>query len=561
MCYIQIKIFYVIDKMKKIIFALSYFLLVLSLNNVKADELSDLLKIEDTNTVENRLFKANCSQKDAFIKCSIQPENNIYLYKDSIKPESSEAIIANVSLPKGISHEDSQGIKQIYKTPFEIEITITNAKAFDTVVISAQGCDSSGICYAPATYKYAIEKDISAPSLINNEDNVLFSKSDNFALILLLALIFGAALDLTPCSLPLLSIYSATILGSHSTKKDAFINNAAYIVSLALGYSFIGIIFSFIGVSAHGFLQHPVTCIVLSLILLVLALHTLDLLRLPNLPTFNSKIQNGLAMLKNGSVKKAVVMGLLSALFTTPCTSAPLTGALIYVMTTNSIVLGSLIFFAIGLGMGLPLIIIGLFGSKALNIFKSRTSIIKKLLSLPLIITALFVSRHLLGEYSQIASICVYSICLFTMVTLLLNTKNKILKISLSSIALAACFAIGYYFENSVNVHKTSFEQIYSIEDLEKYKGEKIYLTVSASWCANCHQLDDELYSTNEFKTLLKDYRLLRYDFTDPNSDSSVKFSTHFNMLGVPYSTFIDENLNTLKSYQGLISIEDLKKR
>lgn len=547
------------DKMKKIIFALFYFLLAISLNNVKADELSDLLAIDDSKKVENKLFTASCSQDNNLIKCTVSPDKNIYIYKDSIKTESTDAFVGNVTLPEGVSHEDSQGIKQIYNFPFEIEISIAKAKAFDSVVLSAQGCDNNGICYAPASYKYVIEKDITATSFSNNTDNVLFSKNDSFALILLLALIFGAALDLTPCSLPLLSIYSATILGSHSSKKDAFINNAAYIISLALGYSIIGIIFSFIGVSAHGFLQHPVTCVVLSIILLALALHTLDLLRLPNIPTFNSKIQNSLALLKNGSVKKAVVMGLLSALFTTPCTSAPLTGALIYVMTTNSIVFGSLIFFAIGLGMGLPLIIIGLFGSKALNVFKSRTSIIKKLLSLPLIITALFVSRHLLGEYSKIASICVYSISLFTLVTLLLNKKNKFLKISLSSIALVCCFVTGYYFENSVGTHKLNFEQIYSIEDLEKYKGEKIFLTVSASWCANCHQLDDELYSTDEFLNLVKGYRLLRYDFSDPNSAESKKLGNRFNMLGVPYAAFIDENLNELKTYQGLISIDDLK--
>lgn len=544
--------------MKKILFVAFNFLLALSFNFSYADELSDLLNIEDTKKVENSTFKAFCSQNESLIKCSIIPNENIYLYKDSIKAQSSQSVISNIILPNGKLHEDSQGVKQIYSEPFEIEMTIVQAKAFDSVLLTAQGCDNNGICYAPATYKYVIEKEVTAP-LKGNKDNLLFSKNDSFAIILLLAVIFGAALDLTPCSLPLLSIYSATIFGTHSSKKDAFINNTAYIVSLAFGYSIIGILFSFIGVSAHGFLQHPVTCVILSVILILLALHTLDLLRLPALPSFNSKLQNNLSLLKNGTVKKAVAMGLLSALFTTPCTSAPLTGALIYIMTTNSIVSGALIFFAIGLGMGLPLIIIGLFGSRALNVFKSRTSIIKKLLSLPLIITALFVSRHLLGEFSELASITVYSICLFTMITLLLNKKNKVLKISIATLALVTCFVTGYYFENSKNKESLAFEQIYSVDDLNKYKGEKIFLTVSASWCANCHQLDDELYSTKEFISLLKDYRMLRYDFSDPNSESSLKFSTRFDMLGVPYAAFIDENLNVVKSFQGQISIEDLR--
>lgn len=546
--------------MKKILFVAFNFLLALSFNFSYADELSDLLNIEDTKKVENSTFKTFCSQNESLIKCSIVPNKNIYLYKDSIKAQSSQSVISNIILPNGKLHEDSQGVKQIYSEPFEIEITIAQAKAFDSVLLTAQGCDNNGICYAPATYKYVIEKEVTAP-LKGNKDNLLFSKDDSFAIILLLAVIFGAALDLTPCSLPLLSIYSATILGTHSSKKDAFINNTAYIVSLAFGYSIIGIVFSFIGVSAHGFLQHPVICVILSVILILLALHTLDLLKLPALPSLNSKLQNNLSLLKNGTVKKAVAMGLLSALFTTPCTSAPLTGALIYIMTTNSIVSGALIFFAIGIGMGLPLIIIGLFGSRALNVFKSRTSIIKKLLSLPLIITALFVSRHLLGEFSELASITVYSICLFTMITLLLNKKNKVLKISIATLALVTCFVTGYYFENSKNKESLVFEQIYSVDDLNKYKGEKIFLTVSASWCANCHQLDDELYSTTEFISLLKDYRMLRYDFSDPNSESSLKFSTRFDMLGVPYAAFIDENLNVVKSFQGQISIEDLSLR
>lgn len=178
------------DKMKKFIFALFYFFIAMSLNNVKADELSDLLTIEDSKKVENQLFAANCSQNNDLIKCTISPDKNIYIYKDSIKTESTDAIVGNVILPKGVPHEDSQGIKQIYNAPFEIEISIAKAKAFDSVILSAQGCDNSGICYAPASYKYVIEKDISATSFSNNSDNVLFSKNDSFALILLLALIF-----------------------------------------------------------------------------------------------------------------------------------------------------------------------------------------------------------------------------------------------------------------------------------------------------------------------------------------------------------------------------------
>ena len=86
------------DKMKKIIFALFYFLLAISLNNIKADELSDLLAIDDSKKVENKLFTASCSQDNNLIKCTVSPDKNIYIYKDSIKTESTSSTIAKLSV-------------------------------------------------------------------------------------------------------------------------------------------------------------------------------------------------------------------------------------------------------------------------------------------------------------------------------------------------------------------------------------------------------------------------------------------------------------------------------
>lgn len=375
--------------------------------------------------------------------------------------------------------------------------------------------------------------------------------------MLLLALLLGAALDLTPCVFPMLTIYSATILGREFVSKAHSIRlNGSYLTGLALTYCIAGIIFSVIGVAAHAFLQHPVSVIVMAAALVVFALDCMGIITLKVPLLFNNKLQNKINAQKEGTATKAFIFGALSALITTPCTSVPLAGALIYVMNTNSLLKGSLLFLAIGIGMGLPLVLIGFFGNKFLSTFKGKGQIIRNLLAIPLLIAAVYVTEHLYQEYAAYVKSLVYAFC----ASYLIYTLKDLLKLKApATICVLVFILLSNIFYKMTETVEVPFTDIENVSMLENYKGKKVLLTIGADWCSNCHALDRQLYATDEFKKAMENVVLLRYDFTNPDSQASKDAALKFRLVGVPFAAVIDEDQNVVKTFTGGVSLEEIK--
>ena len=489
------------------------------------------------------------------------------------------------SIPDGTSHTDLNGTTSIIDTSFDVEITVKRALKGDSVYLFYRGCDSAGICYPEQKIIFAITKDVentnagssdkedrkeetdsevsfnsdtlknhnriensSEPKHKSSGEAFALTSSatgnsqdqrslDNFILILFLCLIFGAALDLTPCVLPMLSIYSATILGGRfENTAHAFKQNLSYLLGLALTYCVLGLIFAQVGVAAHGVLQHPLSLIVMASLLLIFAFDCMGAIHLKVPSCLNAKLEKTISRQKSGTLKKAFVFGALSALIATPCTSAPLAGALIYVISTNSIVKGMLMFLFIGIGMGVPLLIIGTFGSRFLNIFRGKSNVVKNLLAIPLILGSYFIVKHLFGALDVYIEPFVYALC------------------TAYAVVLFSCI---FFIAGTTQKLPFTYEQSY--ESLSPYKGQKILITVSADWCSNCHELDKKLYSTSEFKEATKDLKLIRFDFTKPDTDDNLKLAKKLAIVGVPFVALIDEKGKIKGSYTGDVSLSELK--
>ncbi|MGN0902459.1 MAG: thioredoxin family protein, partial [Succinivibrio sp.] len=262
----------------------------------------------------------------------------------------------------------------------------------------------------------------------------------------------------------------------------------------------------------------------------------------------------------NGTFKKSVFFGCCSALFTTPCTSAPLAGALIYVINSNSYTKGAILFFAIGLGMGIPLLLIGLFGGKVLNTFRSKTLIIKKLFALPLIAGAYMVVRHLTNNYTFIADLTVIALLSGIAVYICIPVKSLLKKGLMSLVTALVIVLAGVNFYKVKNEDTTSpFRELLSIEQLNDFKGQKILVTVSASWCSNCHELDSTVYKSREFAQMSRDYALVRFDFSEPSSELGEDLIDKFNLMGVPFLAVINEDGTIVSRKTGLVSLEELE--
>ena len=591
----------------------------LTSNAASADDSFDaLFNIPEVKT-ENQIvatvpFTSTCAYDEpAKIKCKLNLKAGSYIYKDSVQVVSSDAKAILSSIPDGIEHTDLNGNNKIIDQSFEVKITLLKASKENVISLLYRGCDSAGICYPEQKTNFVITKDVdagkdkllnagnsnkaestdnsSASNLTGNvseqtytpenktdrilsstgamalsatdnnnaqNQHSLFNKSDSFLLILFLCLIFGAALDLTPCVLPMLSIYSATILGGRfESTAHAFKQNLSYLLGLALTYCVLGLIFAQVGVAAHGVLQHPLSLIVMASLLLIFAFDCMGAIHLKVPSCLNAKLEKTISKQKSGTLKKAFVFGSLSALIATPCTSAPLAGALIYVISTNSIVKGMLMFLFIGIGMGVPLLIIGTFGSRFLNIFRGKSNVVKNLLAIPLILGSYFIVKHLFGALDVYIEPFVYALCTAYAVGILLHSRK--LSIILTS-SLATFFVIfSCIFFIAENTQKLPFTYEQSYENLSSYKGQKVLITVSADWCSNCHELDKTIYATGEFKEATKDLKLLRFDFTKPDTDDNLKLAKKLSIVGVPFVALIDENGKVKGSFTGNVTLSELK--
>lgn len=530
------------------------------------DAFSSLLNTtkEQATVQTEKPFLAKCEasiDNTEVIDCSIHIKDHAFIYKDSIKVNTKQGIINIESLPEGILHKDLNGTSEIYKNLVLVKVNLINVKQGETLTLTYQGCDSNGICFSPDSYEYTINKTISTNALNNqnHSNNELFKQTDNFIIIMLLCLVFGAALDLTPCVLPMLSIYSATILGTkYVNAKGKIKQNLSYIAGLSLTYCVLGLIFAQIGVAAHSVLQHPISIIVLSVLLLVFAFDCAGIIKIKIPMLFNNSLQIAINKQKEGTLAKAFVFGSLSALITTPCTSAPLAGALVYIMTSNSIAKGVLMFLAIGLGMGLPLLLIGTYGSKFLSKFKNHVNQIRHLFAIPLLLGAYYICRHLFGSANIYIEPIVYALCFSYFLGVMLKNKKiaSIMMVSLLSFAIVYSL---FSENNQENKALPNFTKLIEFDSLKKFYGTPTLITVSADWCTNCHELDDTLYSSKEFLKLTKGIDRVRFDFTNPNSKRNIKLTQKLNIIGVPFMALLNEKGQIVGSYTGLIDIEKIK--
>ncbi len=523
---------------------------------------------------ENSLpFKTTILQSaDNELTVSFKITEGAYIYKDSLKFES-QALFKYPDLPKAQSHTDSTGTHLVYNDSFDIQIQIQNCTLNDRFTASYQGCDEKGICYPPQSQSIALDNiKIAAATasgegitLLADKENAAFSDSiysANLALSLLTCLILGMALNLTPCVLPMLSIYSAMLLGSARSFRHTLMTNLAYLSGLSCTFTLIGLLFAAAGSHAQALLQSPPAKILMAALFVVFALDCAEIITL-KIPQFlNARIESTVASQKRGTLKQALIFGALSALIATPCTSAPLVGALIYITQLGDLVRGTLMFLCIGIGLGVPLILLGLFGSRILPKPGPLSVLIKKCLAVPLILAGWYFVSHLISARAALAVETALAfflasyllLCLFSYKGIKLKATSLIVMLTLSSAAAYSYYRLVAYEETIL-----PFTEIKSTEELDKYKGHKVLVTFSADWCHNCHALDKDLYATEAFKKTFAEYRLLRFDMTDISSSDSLKFTDKFKIIGVPFVLLLNEQGNVVGSYGGILSLEQLK--
>lgn len=563
--------------------------LTCALRSATADDLDYLFELPELSSSENAQARLINSQRQPFspvyeisersLTITIQISDGAYIYRDSLKLNAPQATLRLEDLPAGVMHEDFQGESEVYFQQVVIKATILSSEPGDLAVLHYQGCDSQGICYPPAVFSINlpqhqgllteiaghVEQTIEDPDTAALDDNGLFSAkrmAGSLPLTLAVALLLGIGLDLTPCVLPMLSIFSAFIMGSgRCSFRRALLLNLSYLLGLAFTYTLIGLAFSQLGVLTHAYLQNPYVLLGCSALFLLFALDCAGLIKFDLPFAMSNWVSGAMQSRERGTVGAAALFGALSALLCTPCTSAPLAGALLYVLQTGDILRGTLLFLFIGLGMGLPLFCIGLFGAKFLPRHSELSVLIRRLMAVPLFMAAYLISNHLLGSWRYTVGLAFWGLLAGYAVFCLLDyfkMKSLLIKgwVAICLAAATAFVASALTFSPHTAPGFTVLEKEF---DLNAYRGRPVIVTFAADWCVNCHQMDLEIYGTRTYAALSSGVPTVRFDFTDPDNYYNEELARQFKVVGVPYALLLNKHGEVVDTVAGFAGFDEIK--
>ncbi len=528
------------------------------------------------------------------IRLSWHIAEGYYLYRDKIKitPLSPKHLaLDDVQLPKGaLKNDEIFGQTVVYYADLELIQHITPPLTGSDNIqlnIAFQGCADIGVCYPPMSKKIQLSLPTSAESApisspyISEQSQLAQSLSSNA--LWLTSLIFlgsGILLALTPCVFPMIPILSGIIIGhgkNLSTQK-AFYLSLSYVLASAVTYAVFGVLAGLFGSNLQASFQNPwiITAFSFIFILLALSMFGLYQLQLPN--AVQSKLSQLSRHQKHGSLLGSAIMGALSTLIVGPCVAAPLAGVLIYIGQTGDAVLGAFALFSLGLGMGIPLIIIGMSAGRLLPKAGHWMEPIKYLFGVILIALAIWLMERILPDAVVLVLwACLLIICavylkvidrlpynasgwqrLFKGIGTILFIYGIILILGAASGGSSLLKPLSTFNLGQVSIAQKptlAFQQINTLNDLRESlatarKDHKtVMLDFYADWCISCKEMDAFTFSDPQVRQALSDILLLQIDVT-ANNDNDREFLKKFSLIGPPAILFFDEHAKELTQHR-----------
>ena len=520
------------------------------------------------------------------VRWSVTPGH--YLYQGKLKFSVIEPMgvsLGDPVLPKGkAEHDEYFGDIVTYNNNFDVKIPLLGSADSVTVNVKYQGCSKlTGICYPPQTKSQtinlasaqAVMQSATTPTKISEQDGIVEKMlSGGFLAILFSFFLAGIALTFTPCVFPMIPILSGIIAGQgsdNSTRKSFFLS-LAYVLAMAFTYAVVGVIAALSGENLQVALQNPwvIGAFAGLFVLLSLAMFGFYELQMP------ASVQEKLSSISNsqsgGSMMNAAIMGLLSALIVGPCVTAPLIGALIYISQTKDVVLGGLSLFALGLGMGVPLMIIGTSAGKILPKAGAWMDNVKAGFGIMMLALAIWMLERVVSM--QIVVLLSGILAVFTAIYMgALDALNEassgwkrffkasglVVLLYGAMLLFGAASGNGSLFHplkgsfsgggsaQSVAEQGLVFQQVKGIEGLEsalaqaKQQNKTVMLDFYADWCISCKEMEHGTFTDSGVIESLKNTVLLQADVT-PNDDKDKALLKKFALFGPPGILFFDKS-------------------
>ena len=497
-----------------------------------------------------------------------QITDQYYLYKKRFKFDGLDAALTPV-LPQGQEHSDEFfGATQVYRDSLELLIP---AGASGQVKVSWQGCADAGLCYPPQSQTVDLGGTQPAAEQGQAQDQSLASSLQQRSLGWSLLLFFGLGLLLafTPCSLPMLPILAGLVVGSGASPGRGFAVAGSYVISMALVYASLGVLAALLGANLQALLQQPWLLGSFAALFVLLALPMFGFFELQLPGALRDRLESAGRGRKGGSLIGAGVLGALSGLLVGPCMTAPLAGALLYIAQSGNAVQGGLVLFTLGVGIGMPLLLLVTVGSRFLPKPGAWMNLMKGLFGFLFLGTALLLVRPVLDESLWLALWGVLLLivagslwqqaqqflrvkALFAPLGLLAGLWGSLMLIGAAGGSTDPWQPLQVYSAKTVagSPSQTAHDAFITVNnpaDFErelaaaKAQGQWVMLDYYADWCVSCKVMEKKVFGQPQVMQALNGVRLLRLDVTD-DTVASRDLLSRYQVPGPPTFIWIGPN-------------------
>ena len=553
-------------------------------------------------------FKFSATERPGEIEVRYKVADGYYMYRErfAFAAKGDGATLGPAQLPAGKVHFDQTFNKDVetYRGNVVIRIPVKQASGPFDLAVTSQGCADQGICYPPMERVYHVSgaalhaADASAPPIrsdISASDVPWYERATNadyaqsllegggFLAIIGLYFAAGVVLSLLPCSYPMIPILSAIIIGEGTrvTRARGFALSIAYVFGMALVYTALGVAAALVGQSLGAWLQNPWVLGAFAMLLTAFALTLIAGFDIALPERWQSGVNAASQKRSGGKFAAVMTMGALSALVVGACMTAPLFAVLAFIAHTGSAVLGGAALFSMGLGLGVPLLIIGLGAGALLPRAGTWMDGVKVFFGVVLLGAALWIVWPVLGGVAQMLLVALWlliaaaALGLFAAGTPTMSIWRRLgrgfgaalaiwaatLLVGLAAgstdpvrpLAVFAARGSGIAGSSTQQAQNPTFAPVRSSTELDlavKAAARPAMLDFYADWCVSCKEMEHLTFSDPRVRTRLAQLNLLRADVTANNHDDQALLK-RFGLFGPPGIIFFDAQGNEIARVVG----------
>lgn len=475
-------------------------------------------------------------QADGQMRLFFQIQPGYYLYQKRLKFDGLPAE-QHPQLPAALNHHDEFfGDSAVYRDQLEL---LLPADAQGQLRLGWQGCADAGLCHPPQTTLVDLGGSV-APAAEQASDQALASDLQKGHLAWSLLAFFGLGLLLafTPCSLPMLPILAGLVLGNGASARRGWILAGVYVLSMALVYAALGVVAALLGASLQAWLQQPWLLGSLAGLFVLLALPMFGAFELQLPAAVRDRLDRAGQGTRGGNLYGAALLGALSGLLMGPCMTAPLAGALLYIAQSGDVLQGALVLFSLGLGMGVPLLLLVTLGNRYLPRPGAWMNRVKGVFGFVFLGMALYTLRSLLPAALLLALSGALLIALAWAAWPALQRLPALRALPLLGALWGGLLLVGAAaggddlwqplrpFAGSGAAPATdqhtedAFVTVSRPEDLQreldaaKARGQWVMLDYYADWCVSCKVMEKQVFARSDVQAGLAGVHLLRLDVT-----------------------------------------------